>query len=96
MPYALYKENNNNVNWKEKVWNFFNFYNTNFVLAKDKPAELDFWERYWTKEFKGNHPTTVDAISELNPYSYPSVFEALKIIAVFHLHHVLVTDRYHL
>ena len=80
----LSKANNNNVNWKEKVWNFFKFYNTDFVLVI--PAELDFWERYWTKEFKGNLPTTVsdtlDALNELNPYSYPPVFEGLKIIAV--------------
>ena len=78
------QEKKNNVNWREKVWNFLKFYNTNFV--KDMPAELELWERYWTKEFKGNLPTTVsdtlDALNELNPYSYPTVFEALKIIAV--------------
>ena len=82
----LYKAKNNNVNWREKVWNFLKFYNTDFVFVKDIPAELDIWERYWTKEFKGNLPTTVsdtlDALNELNPYSYPTVFEALKIIAV--------------
>ena len=86
VPYVLYKANNNNVNWREKVWNFFKFYSTDFVFVKDIPAELDLWERYWTKEFKGNLPTTVsdtlDALNELNPYSYPTVFEALKIIAV--------------
>ena len=82
----LYKANNNNVNWREKVWNFLKFYSTDFVFVKDIPAELDLWEQYWTKEFKGNLPTTVsdtlDALNELNPYSYPTVFEALKIIAV--------------
>ena len=86
VPYVLYKANNNNVNWREKVWNFLKFYSTDFVFVKDIPAELDLWERYWTKEFKGNLPTTVsdtlDALNELNPYSYPTVFEALKIIAV--------------
>ena len=82
----LYKANNNNVNWRGKVWNIFKFYNTDFVFEKDIPAELDLWERYWTKEFKGNFPTTVsdtlDALNELNPYSYPTVFKALRIIAV--------------
>ena len=87
VPHVLYKtNNNNNVNWREKFWNFFKFYNTDFVLVKDIPAELDLWERYWTKEFKGNLPTavsdTLDALNELNPYSYPTVFKALKIIAV--------------
>ena len=86
----LYKANNNNVNWREKVRNFFKFYNTYFVFVKDIPAELDLWERYQkeskeskvfsiladeVKEFKGNHPSTVndtlDAFNELNPYSYP-------------------------
>ena len=32
VPHVLYKANNNNVNWIEKVWNFFKFYNTDFVL----------------------------------------------------------------
>ena len=85
-PYVLHKANNNNVNWRLKVWNFFKFYNTDFVFVKDMPAELDLWERYWTKEFKVNLPTTVNetlnAINELNPYSYPTVFKALKIITV--------------
>ena len=62
------------------------FYNTDFVFVKNITAELDLWEPYWTKELKGNLPTTVsdtlDALNELNPYSYPTVFEALKIIAV--------------
>ena len=86
VPYVLYKANNNNVNWREKVWNFFKFYSTDFVFVKDIPAELDLCERYWTKVFKGNLPTTVsdtlDDLNELNPYSYPTVFKALKIIAV--------------
>ena len=55
-------------------------------MVKDILAELDIWERYWTKEFRGNLPTTVtdtlDAYHELNPCSYPTVFETLKIIAV--------------
>ena len=55
-------------------------------MVNDIPAELDLWGRYWTKEFKGNLPTTVsdtlDALNELNPYSYPTVSKALKIIAV--------------
>ena len=55
-------------------------------MVKGILAELDFWERYWTKEFKGNLPTaasdTLDALNELNTYSYPTVFEALKIIGV--------------
>ena len=76
----------NNVNWKEKVWKFFKFYNTDFALVRNIPAGLDLWERCWTKEFKGNIPTTVsvtlDAFNELNRYSYPTVFEALKMIAV--------------
>ena len=63
------------------------FHNTDFVLVKDIPAEVGLWDRYWTKEFKGNLPATVsdtlDALNELNPYSYPTVFKALKIIAVF-------------
>ena len=62
------------------------FYNTDFVFVKDIPAELDLWERYWTKASKGNPPATVsdtlDPLNELIPYSYPTVFEALKIIAV--------------
>ena len=49
---VLFKANNNTVNWGEKVWNFFKFYSTDFVLVKDISAELDRWERYWTKEFK--------------------------------------------
>ena len=81
----LYKAKNN-VNWKEKVWNFLKFCNTDFVFVKEIPAELDLWEQYWTKEFKGNLPSTVsdilDALNELNPYSYLTFFEALKIIAV--------------
>ena len=80
----LYKTNSNNANWREKVWNFFKFYDTDFVFVKDIPAELD--QRHWTKESKGNLLTilndTLDALNELNPYSYPNVFEALKIIAV--------------
>ena len=71
---------------EKKVWNFLKFYNTDFVFTKDIPAELDIWKRYWTKEFKGNLLTTVsdtlDAINELNSYSYPAVFKTLKIIAV--------------
>ena len=63
----------------------FKFYNTDFVFVKDIPAELDLWERYWTKEFKGNLPSTVsdtlDSLNELNPYSNPTVFEALRIIS---------------
>ena len=74
----LYKTNSNNANWREKVWNFFKFYDTDFVFVKDIRAELD--QRHWTKESKGND--TLDALNELNPYSYPNVFEALKIIAV--------------
>ena len=84
MCYA--EQKNDNVNWREKIWNFSKFYNTDFVFVKDIPAEVDLWERYWTKEFKGNLPTTVsdtlDALSELDPYSFPTVFEALKIIEV--------------
>ena len=71
VPHVLYKASNNNVSWREKVWNFFKFYNTNFVLVNDIPVELDIWGRYCTKEFKGNLPTTVsdtlDALNELNP-----------------------------
>ena len=56
------------------------------AFVKDIPAELDLWEQYLTKEFKRNLPTTVrdtlDALKELNPYSYPTVFEALKILGV--------------
>ena len=62
------------------------FYDTDFVLVKDIPTELHHWERYWIKECKGILPTTVsdtlDALNELNLYSHPTVFEALKIIAV--------------
>ena len=54
VPYVLYKANNN-VNRREKVWNFFKFYSTDFVFVKDIPAELDLWERYWTKEFKDSY-----------------------------------------
>ena len=72
VPQVLYKaNNNNNVNWRENVWSFLKFYNKDFVLIKDIPVELDLWERYWTKEFKGNLPTTVsdtlDTLNELNP-----------------------------
>ena len=39
-----------------------------------------------TKEFKGHLPTTVRDtlvfLNELNPYSYPTVFEVLQITAV--------------
>ena len=67
------------------MWNFLKFYSTDFVFVKDMPAELDLWEQYWTKEFKRNLPTsdTLDAVNELNPYGYPTVFKTLKIIAVF-------------
>ena len=55
-------------------------------MVKDIPAELDLWEQHWTKEIKGNLPTTVSdtlaALNELNQYSYSTVFELLKIIAV--------------
>ena len=83
VPYVLYKAKNNYVKWREKVWNFFRFYNTYFVFVKDTWAELELWEPYWTKEFKGNLPTTVsdtlDALNELNPYSCRTAFKALKI-----------------
>ena len=46
VPYVLHKANNNNVNWREKVWKFLKFYDTDLVLVKDIPAELDFWEQY--------------------------------------------------
>ena len=40
-----------------------------------------------TKEFKGHLPTTVRDtlvfLNELNPYSYPTVFEVMQITAVF-------------
>ena len=82
----LYRANNDNVNWKEKVWIFLKFCNKDFVFVKDIPAGLKLLERYWTKEFKRNLRTavgdTLDAFNELNSYSYPTVFEALKIIAV--------------
>ena len=86
VPYVLYRANNDNVNWKEKVWIFLKFSNKDFVFVKDIPAGLKLLERYWTKEFKRNLRTavgdTLDAFNELNSYSYPTVFEALKIIAV--------------
>ena len=41
VPYVLYKANNNNVSWREKVWDFSKFYNTDFVFVKHIPAELD-------------------------------------------------------
>ena len=44
---------------EKKVWNFLKFYNTDFVFVNNVPAELDLWERYCTKKFKGNLPTTV-------------------------------------
>ena len=49
VPYVLYKANNDNVNWRENVWNFLKSYNTDFVFGKDIPAELDLLERYRTK-----------------------------------------------
>ena len=55
---------------------FLKFYNTDFVLVTEIPAELDLWERYWAKEFKGHLPTAVsdilDALNELNPFSNPT------------------------
>ena len=41
VPYVLYKVKNNNVNWKEKVWNFLKFYHADFVFGKDIPVESD-------------------------------------------------------
>ena len=86
VPYVLYKANNDNVNWREKVWIFFKFSNKDFVFVKDIPGGLKLFELYWTKEFKRNLRTavgdTLDAFNELNSYSYPIVFEALKIIPV--------------
>ena len=77
---------NNNVNWREKIYIFLNVFTTDFVLVRDIPGELDLWERYWTKEFKGNLPTTasdtLDALNELNPFTCATVFEALKTKAV--------------
>ena len=82
----LYKANNNYVKWREKVWNFVRFYNTYFVFVKDIPAELETWERYSTEKFEGNLPTTLsdtfDVLSELNPYSYRTASEGLKIGAL--------------
>ena len=46
VPYVLYNANNNNVNWREKVWDFLKFHNADFIVVKDIPAELDFWKRY--------------------------------------------------
>ena len=49
MDFILYlmcyikQEKKNNVNWREKVWNFLKFYNTDFNFVKDMPAELDLW-----------------------------------------------------
>ena len=86
VPYVLYKANNNYVKWREKVWNFVRFYNTYFVFVKDIPAELETWERYSTEKFEGNLPTTLsdtfDVLSELNPYSYRTASEGLKIGAL--------------
>ena len=42
--YVLYKAKNNNVSWREKVWNFLKIYNTDFFFVKDIPADLDLWE----------------------------------------------------
>ena len=57
-----------------------------FVLAKYIPTRLDLWESCWTKEFKGNLLTTVSdtlaALNKLNPYSYQTIFKALKIVVV--------------
>ena len=41
VSYVLYKAKNNYVNWREKIWNFLKFYNTDFVFVKDIPTELD-------------------------------------------------------
>ena len=41
VTYVLYKARNNYVNWREKVWNFLKFYNSDFVFVKDIPAELN-------------------------------------------------------
>ena len=49
VPYVLYKAKNNNVNWREKVWNFLKFYNTDFVFVKDiytSRVRPFLWERY--------------------------------------------------
>ena len=49
VPYVLYKAKNNNVNWREKVWNFLKFYNTDFVFVKDIYTSIVrpfLWERY--------------------------------------------------
>ena len=86
VPYVLFKANNNYVNWREKVWNFFWFYNTYFVFVKNIPAEIEIWERYSNEKFEGNLPTTLsdtlDALNELNPYSYWIASEGLKIGAL--------------
>ena len=49
VPYVLCKAKNNNVNWREKVWNFLKFYNTDFVFVKDIYTSIVrpfLWERY--------------------------------------------------
>ena len=71
-PYVLFKASNNNLSWKERVWNFSKFYSAGFVMVNDMPVKLDIFECYWTKEFKGNLLTAVSnilaSLNELNPY----------------------------
>ena len=47
---------------------------------------MTFGNDFGPKNLKGNLPTTVsdtlDVFNELNPYSYPTVFEGLKTIAM--------------
>ena len=54
---------------KKKFGIFLHFIMQILFFLKDIPAELDFWERYWTKQFKRNLPTTIsdtlDALNEL-------------------------------
>ena len=46
MRYNKANNINNNVNWREKVYIFLNVFTADFVLVRDIPGELHFWERY--------------------------------------------------
>lgn len=85
VPFILCKANAEQVNWREHVWEFFEFYSSDFPITKDIDAELDLWERYWretSENLPENIADTLSVLYKINVKSYPNIYKTLKIMAV--------------